>query len=912
MRTLYVTAAFAALALCALPSCVKEVLVEDKPAPGKEGQTWTVTMEATKAEKDPETKALLLSDDEKEIDFHWAGTDEVQVYDAGGTLRGTLTPELAGSTTTNTTRLKGTLTLVGSSGVHGFYLRQTFTLYFLKKPAAENAYAAQKGTVEDISKNFDYATATVEVKKVDTANNAVVFSHAAFESQQSITKFNFRYSSGTPGAIKQLTILAPGRMDPVTVIPANPAMEFHVALPKIDSGGEKIVYTFLAEAQNGDIYEGTKKAALQAGKYYRATVGLAKYDPIATPLTIEALEDGVITISNPLNKKIRWNAEEEDFSGEHAQFSEANPIEIPIMARQRVILGGINPAYATVTYQDIGGGMTEISDTYTNISCSAKHYLYGNVMSLRDLTSYAKPGQHEHIRTLGDYAFFGLFSGGDTGIPNSTLHNHPVKTIELPATTVGKGAYGLMFNHCTNLEVAPELPATTFSGNPYYQTDGPYYSMFAYCLALKKAPSRLPAKTVDYCYCLMFESCSSLEASPILEDENPANASYTRMFLGCSSLKQITCYSRNNLWPRIVGYRDYDGTPVYGSMAKDWVKGVSPTGVFIQHPNASWPVGDSGIPAGWTSDKDPLIIEAIEDGTITINNPRNLSITWGKDASMASATTSSLDPINIPVSAGDKLRLWGDNPMYSGYDGSEYKQYLNTTITGTAPHYVYGDIRSLVSSSNYPNLSSLSAYAFAGLFQGNTNLRSHDYLDLTLGAESVGDGTCQEMFAGCSGLKRAPLLPATTLGTGCYVSMFSACTSLTEAPALNAKNLAAECYSGMFRSCTSLVTAPELPANSLETGCYMNMFTGCTSLKESPVLRGYSLKPYSYAYMFSECTSLKKIRCTASYISAENALLNWVEDVPTGSGGLFIKKSGVDWPTGISGIPSGWTVQQSQ
>ena len=54
-------------------------------------------------------------------------------------------------------------------------------------------------------------------------------------------------------------------MDPVTVIPDNPAMAFHVALPRVDSGGEKIVYTFLAETGNGDIYEGTRKAALQAG-----------------------------------------------------------------------------------------------------------------------------------------------------------------------------------------------------------------------------------------------------------------------------------------------------------------------------------------------------------------------------------------------------------------------------------------------------------------------------------------------------------------------------------------------------------------------------------------------------------------------------------------------------------------------
>ena len=629
-------------------------------------------------------------------------------------------------------------------------------------------------------------------------------------------------------------------------------------------------------------------------KYYKATVGLAKYNPIATPLTIEALEDGVITISNPLNKKIRWNAEEEDFFGEHAQSSDANPIEIPVTAGQRVILGGINTAYAKAVVN--GGAYTSTS---TNIRCSARHYLYGNVMSLRDVQSYANPNAHAHIREIGNYAFHELFRGTEEN-PNSTLLNHPVKSIELPATTVGMGAYGSMFSYCTSLEIAPELPATSFAGDIVFESnDGPYGTMFNHCHSLKKAPSRLPAKTVPYCYNAMFQSCWSLEASPVLEDENPAKRAYSYMFFYCGNLKQITCYSRNNLW-------DYYRAPYM------WVGGVSPTGVFIQHPNASWPVGDSGIPAGWTSDKDPLIIEAIEEGTITINNPRNLSITWGKDASMASATTSSLATISIPVSAGDKLRLWGDNPVYSGYDGSEYKQYLNTTISGTAPHYVYGDIRSLVSSSNYPNLSSLSAYAFAGLFQGNTNLRSHDYLDLTLGAESVGDGTCQEMFAGCTGLKRAPLLPATTLGTGCYASMFGDCTSLTEAPALNAKDLAESCYSGMFRSCTSLVTAPELPATNLAEGCYMNMFDNCRALASAPELKAQTLATFCYAFMFRDCTSLKKITCTASNLSAENALLDWVDGVPSGAGGTFVKKSGVDWPTGSSGIPTGWTVQQSQ
>ena len=885
-RKLYVSAAFAALALCALPSCVKEVLVEDKPAPGKEEQAWTVTMEATKAEKDPETKALLLSDDEKEIDFHWAGTDEVQVYDAGGTLRGTMTPELAGSTTTNTTRLKGTL-----SG--NFSVGNTFTLYFLKKPAAENAYAAQKGTVEDISKNFDYATASVKVKEVDNDNKTVVFSHAAFESQQSITKFIFRYSSGTPGAIRQLTILAPGRMDPVTVIPANPAMEFHVALPRIDSGGEKIVYTFLAETLSGDVYEGTKKAALQAGKYYKATVGLAKYDPIATPLTIEALEDGVITISNPLGRIIRWNAQGEEFYGQNAQSSDANPIEIPVSAGQRVILGGTSSTYAT--------GI----NNYTNIRCSARHYMYGNVMSLISISTYAKPQQNPSIQAVSDRAFLGLFSGGYKD-ENNTLYNHPVKTLALPALTVGKASYFRMFSYCTSLETAPELPATSFSGSyTEVHDEAPYGLMFDSCIALKKGPSILPAKTVSFAYVDMFYSCVSLKASPVLPDETPASRAYNQMFAYCRSLEQITCYARNNLYTVVIDtvwVNGFSYERVLEGAPNKWVKGVPATGVFIKDPRASWPIGEDGIPKGWTYDKDPLIIEAIEDGTININNPQGLSITYSKDPSMAMGTTSTLNFISIPVSKGDKVRFWGDNPVYSG-SGMEY---LNTTFSGTAPHYVYGDIRSLVSSGNFPNVTSLEAHAFSGLFAGNVNLRINEHLYFTMGADKVGERAFQDMFSGCTGIRFAPELPATTLGSECYANMFSGCNQLRKPPVLPATKLAAFCYSGMFSRCIRLQDAPELPATNLADGCYMNMFDNCKALASAPELKAATLVSGCYAFMFRDCTLLGNVTCLATN-PGSGYTDDWLSGVP--SSGTFIKKSGVTWPSGSSGIPSGWTVQ---
>lgn len=188
-------------------------------------------------------------------------------------------------------------------------------------------------------------------------------------------------------------------------------------------------------------------------------------------------------------------------------------------------------------------------------------------------------------------------------------------------------------------------------------------------------------------------------------------------------------------------------------------------------------------------------------------------ITYGKSVSMASATTLGDAVINIPMSAGDKVRLWGDNTVYVGADGASY---LNTNITCSAPHYVHGDIRSLLSRSNFPNVTSVSAWAFSGLFEGDTQMRSHPSIPLTMPATSVGDFSYSTMFNGCSGLVRAPALPATGLGTNCYENMFSSCTAFTEAPALPATSLAPCCYGAMFSGCTSLVSAPAIPATTLK------------------------------------------------------------------------------------------------
>lgn len=901
MSKYWILTAALVLAACAKTEMDAPILKEN---PGE--KVWNVQIDATKA-AGPDTKAQAAEDGwegeestkaldnsvESRIDFYWGGTDYIRAYkevDNGGktdyVLVGTLTPKnVAGNNATLHGQITGT-----------FSVNEMLYLVFPKYPADENAmYVGQKGTVADIAKNFDYALGAVKVAEINgdrlTLEPVSGGSCVEFTSLQSITRFEFSYASVYSEGIVKLTITAPYLEYDVTVIPEAPGTVFYVAIP--DSGPDnKQVYTFMAETESGKIYEATKKANLEDGKYYKALIsGMSEYEPVKTPLTIEARESGTITILNPLNRIIMYNADGQGFTHMTTKYTNANPIEISVTAGQKVILGGENETYATS------------SDIYTNIITSSDCYVYGNVMSLVNWQYYVSE-LDSRVRTAKDWAFTHLFGGWNASEhARPHLYNHPVKTIELPATSVGKGAYRLMFAYCTNLTEAPELPATTFTGTPYSgnMNDQPYGFMFTSCTSLRKAPSILPATTIpDYTYMGMFQYCYSLEASPVLPAQSPGYMAYNHMFIGCRSLKQITCYAKNNI--------GNDGS------TRNWVEYVPSTGIFIKDPDASWPIGKHGIPTGWNYDNpDPLTIEAIEDGTLTISNPQGLSITWGKSITLASATTSSLSTINIPMTAGDKIRLWGDNACYGGAGG---KSYLNTTIGSTAAHYVYGDIRSLLTSGDFTSTNSIGAWAFNGLFKGDTGLRSHPDLELTMGASSVGEYAFTELFSGCTGLVRAPSLPATILAEECYSGMFSSCTSLVNAPSLPATNLSPGCYQAMFSGCTALVSAPALPATTLAEGCYMNMFDYCTSLKNAPVLNAATLVQGCYNYMFRDCSSLASVKCLATNPALSNYEVepniegnvdDWLKD--TAASGTFTKKNGVTWPSGS--IPAGWsTVNQ--
>ena len=335
----------------------------------------------------------------------------------------------------------------------------------------------------------------------------------------------------------------------------------------------------------------------------------------------------------------------------------------------------------------------------------------------------------------------------------------------------------------------------------------------------------------------------------------------------------------------------------------------------------------------------PLTLEAIEDGEITLTTPWSTLKYKMNDGELQAPTVKiqtnvqakqSYEPTyaSIQVKAGDKVSFFADG---SENDIDNGKLMM---IQAQKDCYIYGNIMSLVDSSDYKSKTALNARAaFAMLFRRNKTIKNHSEKKLVLPATTLTYGCYARMFEGCAALTSAPDLPATTLAEYCYSGMFSSCEALTTAPALPAKSMAESCYSSMFHGCANLAAAPDLPATSLAKSCYSNMFYNCANLTTAPALPSATLYEKCYERMFYECKKLEKapdlpaktlvkecysemfrgceklnyIKCLATSIAASEATISWLSNVS--ATGTFVKANGVDWPTGNSGIPSGWTVQ---
>ena len=257
---------------------------------------------------------------------------------------------------------------------------------------------------------------------------------------------------------------------------------------------------------------------------------------------------------------------------------------------------------------------------------------------------------------------------------------------------------------------------------------------------------------------------------------------------------------------------------------------------------------------------DYFYIESLGDGnTISVVNKGDGStsdvthtLEYSKDKNTWNTITfdwtSGTHTTELPVklNTGEKMYFRNNTGKFS----NSYNKYI--TFSSSVSSNVGGDIRTLSNYLDVNNETTPKLNMFCNLFYNN------------------------KYIVNASNLR----LPYTRLIWSCYGGMFQGCTSLTTAPTeLPATTLGQYCYSGMFRHCSSLTTSPELPATTLVSNCYYGMFQNCTSLNNVTVY--------------------------ADDISASNCTNNWLSGVA--SSGTFHNLGSATYPTGPSGIPSGWT-----
>lgn len=157
-----------------------------------------------------------------------------------------------------------------------------------------------------------------------------------------------------------------------------------------------------------------------------------------------------------------------------------------------------------VTFGGQNGGL-RLRGKNVNGTASASAYGYSTITFTKDDVKVACTGD---IRTLLDWENY--------------------KTVN-----TGEARFYHLFENCTALTSAPELPAKTLANYCYNE-------MFANCSSLEVAPE-LPAKELkDACYNEMFAKCTSLTSAPELKATELVGDCYYAMFYGCTKLSTVT------------------------------------------------------------------------------------------------------------------------------------------------------------------------------------------------------------------------------------------------------------------------------------------------------------------------------------------------------------------------------------
>ena len=269
---------FAAMTLV-FSGCKKETNDPQEPA---KVQTYQMSIQASKGADNQANgpRRVISLGGGGTLNAAWENGDQVTVRNV--TKSADLDGQLAAENDGVNTQLNGTLTGAVSVGDE-----------LLLKYQTPNNYATQDGTLEYISANCDYATATVTVATVE-GGAITADADAVFANQQAIVKFTLKNEDGSATIeAKPLVIEVAGGT--YTVTPASATSEMYVALPGFAS--QDIAFT--ATVGSDTYKKEVASESLSNGQFYRITLSMTKQTaPAAVP------EGGINGEFNLCDKKI--------------------------------------------------------------------------------------------------------------------------------------------------------------------------------------------------------------------------------------------------------------------------------------------------------------------------------------------------------------------------------------------------------------------------------------------------------------------------------------------------------------------------------------------------------------------------------------------------------------------------------
>ena len=188
-------------------------------------------------------------------------------------------------------------------------------------------------------------------------------------------------------------------------------------------------------------------------------------------------------------------------------------------------------------------------------------YKYFNTSGTFNVSGHISSLINDATELSTNYTFINLFNN-NTGLIDASK-------LRISYDVLTEGCYAFMFNGCSSLTTAPELPATTLA---------------------------------NYCYVCMFTGCSKLATAPKLPATTLAIGCYDSMFRSCSRLNYVICLA----------------TDVSAlECTWEWLSDVASTGTFVTPNEDIWEHDSySGIPTGWTVISDytyPIIYDDVTE-----------------------------------------------------------------------------------------------------------------------------------------------------------------------------------------------------------------------------------------------------------------------------------------------------------